>query len=224
MSKYVIIVAGGSGSRFGSALPKQFLPLNGVPVLIRTISRFAEADSSIHVIVVLPNGQIGNWLELCGAQSFFLAHSIVAGGQSRWQSVKNALDSITVSEGDLIAVHDGVRPLVPVSVIAEAFRVAAKNGSAVPCVPVTDTIRQVTDGSSHILPRRSLMAVQTPQVFNAVDLKKAYDAPFNDDFTDDASVMEAAGHKIALTKGDVRNIKITHPDDLKIAEILLKNE
>lgn len=224
MTKYAIIVAGGKGSRFGSDIPKQFLPLNNMPVLMHTINRFAKCNASI--IVVLPEAQIEDWKSLCKENNFTTPHSIVSGGSTRFHSVKNALCTINAEKGDLIAVHDGVRPLVTDEIINEAYDTATIHLSAVPAIDVTDTIRQLEneDGTSKALLRSSLRAVQTPQTFEATLLINAYNAPFTDAFTDDASVVEAAGHIITLTHGSPRNIKITHSIDLLIAEELLKNE
>lgn len=224
MTKYAIIVAGGKGTRFGSDMPKQFLLLNNTPLLMHTINRFAQCDCNI--IVVLPEAQIDLWKQLCSQHSFTTSHTIVAGGSTRFHSVKNAIDTITPAENDLIAVHDGVRPLVNKCIIDEAFCVAVSHGSAVPAIEVTDSIRQLNgdNDSSQALLRSSLRAVQTPQTFQATLLKSAYDTPFSDAFTDDASVVEAAGHSITLTKGSPNNIKITHSIDLLIAEEILKNE
>lgn len=223
MTKYAIIVAGGKGSRFGSDTPKQFLPLNGTPILMHTINRFNECNCKI--IVVLPESQISHWKQLCYKHSFSIPHLIIAGGQTRFHSVKNAIDSITPAECDLIAIHDGVRPLVSKNIIDEAFDIALTKGSAIPAIELTDSIRQLYNNStSKALPRASLRAVQTPQTFQALLIKKAYDTPFSDDFTDDASVVEALGHNITLTNGSPKNIKITHSIDLIIAEEILKNE
>lgn len=224
MTRYTIIVAGGKGSRFGSDIPKQFLPLAGMPVLMHTINRFAECNT--HIVVVLPKTQITDWETLCREHSFTTPHATVSGGNTRFASVKNALDTITPQEGDLIAVHDGVRPLVTREIIEEAFNTALSHGSAIPVVEVTDTTRQLDDNgvTSHALLRASLRAVQTPQIFDALLLKSAYDVPFTEAFTDDASVVETFGHSVTLTHGSPRNIKITHSIDLLIAEELLRNE
>ena len=223
MTKYAIIVAGGKGTRFGSDMPKQFLPLAGIPVLMHTIKRFAECNTEI--IVVLPDAQISDWSALCRTHNFNIKHRIVSGGTSRFGSVKNALDTISPREGDLIAVHDGVRPLVSIETINKAFDTAARNGCAVPATEVTDSTRQLdANGGSHPLLRSSLRAVQTPQTFDAITLKASYNVPFSEEFTDDASVVEKAGHAITLFEGNKSNIKITHSIDLLIAEELLKNE
>ena len=222
MMKHVIIVAGGSGKRFGSQIPKQFLPLSGLPVLMHTIRRFARHASSI--TLALPQSQMYYWKELCGHYSFSIPTRIVAGGDSRFESVKNAISSINIGDNDIIAVHDGVRPLVSDKVITDVFNKATENGSAIPAIHVTDSIRMIdNDGFSHAVDRSRLVAVQTPQAFNARLLKKAYDVPFSTAFTDDASVYEYSGHKIHIVDGDARNIKITHPDDIEIAEKILAN-
>ena len=172
MKKYAVIVAGGSGSRFGSAIPKQFLPMAGMPVLMHTINHFAECGASI--LLVLPSAQQEYWLKLCGEYAFGVAHEVVSGGDSRFASVKNALAAIEAEGGDVVAVHDGVRPLVPDCVINEAFACAAEKGSAVPVVKVSDSIRHINqDGTSCAMKRDELVAVQTPQAFDAVALKAA---------------------------------------------------
>ena len=224
MTKYAIIVAGGKGSRFGSEIPKQFLPLNSKPVLMHTINKFAEHSNVI--IVVLPAAQRNEWENLCKMHKFNIPHTIVTGGNTRFESVKNALDTITVEENDLIAVHDGVRPLVSDEIIENAYTIALAHGSAIPAIETIDTIRQLENAgnTSKVLPRASLRAVQTPQTFKASILKSAYTAEYSNVFTDDASVVETAGYSVTLIKGSPRNIKITHSIDLIIAEELLKNE
>lgn len=223
MRNITVIVAGGSGTRFGAALPKQFLLLAGRPVLMHTIEAFA--DLSDEIVLVLPEAHRPLWHQLCVRHRFTVRHRVVAGGDTRWQSVKNAIETLAVGPGDVIAVQDGVRPLLTASLVERAFVVARKQGSAVPVVPVTDSIRQVEgDGISHIVPRDLLRAVQTPQAFDAVALKAAYDQPYQPVYTDDASVYEMAGYQVTLIEGEIDNIKITHPGDLLIAENLLKHE
>lgn len=224
MKKYAIIVAGGKGTRFGSDIPKQFLPLQGKPVLMHTIQRFSECNA--HIIVALPESQISDWTDLCVKHNFTVPHEVVTGGATRFHSVKNALDKIKVSTNDLIAVHDGVRPLISKNIINDTYQIASEKGCAIPTIDVTDTIRQLNKDniSSNTLLRSSLRAVQTPQTFDATLLKAAYEAPFNEAFTDDASVVEAFGHNVTLTQGSPKNIKITHSIDLIIAEELLRNE
>ena len=223
MKRYAIIVAGGSGSRFGSNTPKQFLPLSGKPVLMHTIDKFA-ALAGVEIIVVLPAAFVGWWHDLCAEYGFATEHRVVVGGTNRFDSVKNAIVTIPVQPGDTIAVHDGVRPLASTELIASAFACAEAKGSAIPVVAVTDSIRRVLDGngSSEPLSRESLRAVQTPQVFDAVALRSAYNAEYSPFYTDDASVLEHNGGVIHMIDGEVTNIKITHPDDLTIAEMLMK--
>ena len=223
MKRYAIIVAGGSGSRFGSNTPKQFLSLSGKPVLMHTIDKFA-ALAGVEIIVVLPAAFVGWWHDLCAEYGFATEHRVVVGGANRFDSVKNAIVTISVQPGDTIAVHDGVRPLASTELIASAFACAEEKGSAIPVVAVTDSIRRVLDGngSSEPLSRESLRAVQTPQVFDAVALRSAYNAEYSPFYTDDASVLEHNGGVIHMIDGEVTNIKITHPDDLTIAEMLMK--
>lgn len=223
MRNITIIVAGGSGTRFGAALPKQFLLLAGRPVLQHTLEAFAKQSSEI--VVVLPEDHQALWHELCRQYGCSVPHRVVSGGDTRWQSVKNALDTLDVNHDDVIAVQDGVRPLLSQRLVERAFAVARQSGSAIPVVAVTDSIRQVEDdGTSHIVPRAMLRAVQTPQVFDAVALKAAYDRPYQAIYTDDASVYELAGHTVTLIEGETTNIKITHPSDLVLAQSLLSHE
>lgn len=223
MKHYAIIVAGGSGTRFGSNIPKQFLPLCGRPVLMHTIERFLLCPDT-EVVVVLPAQQQDYWQELCQQYEFSAPHSVVSGGDSRFQSVKNALLSLTLTDADIVAVHDGVRPLVSTSLILSTYKTAEQCGAAIPATAVTDSVRQIeADGHSVALERASLRAVQTPQTFKAMELLRAYDVPFSPFFTDDASVYEHAGGKVALVEGETTNIKITHPIDITIAEHIINN-
>ena len=227
MKTIAIIVAGGSGTRFGAQMPKQFLELGGKPILMRTIEAFVgnERDCSLDVIVTLPADQFELWQQLCERHSFSVPHHIVAGGDSRWHSVKNALDSIVdAADVDVIAVHDGVRPLVTAALIKRALDTARLHGSAIPVVTLNDSVRQLDGETSHALNRSSLRAVQTPQVFEAGLLMDAYRQPFDALFTDDASVVERMGHSVALVEGDPQNLKITRPMDLALAEYLLNRD
>lgn len=226
MKTIVIIVAGGSGTRFGAQLPKQFLELGGKPVLMRTIEAFGEnRDGSFDVILALPQGQMELWRDLCDRHSFAVPHRVVAGGETRWHSVKNALDNVgDVADVDVIAVHDGVRPLVTADLICRVLDAARRDGAAIPVVPLNDSVRQIDGDASHALDRSSLRAVQTPQVFDARLLVEAYRQPFDATFTDDASVVERAGHQVTLVEGDPQNLKITRPMDLVLAEYLLSRD
>lgn len=227
MKVTALIVAGGSGTRFGAAVPKQFVELCGIPVLMRTMVRFEQSGVCDRIIVVLPEGQIGQWQELCCKHGFDIPHQVVAGGDTRFQSVKNGLAAMTIEPGDLVAVHDGVRPLVLPCDIKAACEAAAKHGSAVPMAqfPYSDSLRQMLpDGITRPIDRGSLRVVLTPQVFAAVALSKAYDVPFDPRFTDDATVFEAAGHTIHAVTGNLENLKITRAEDLARAEEILHRQ
>jgi len=215
---WAIIVAGGTGSRMQTDVPKQFLELCGKPVLMHSIMAFADACEDIQVIVVLPSSQIAYWQELCSRHGFTLPHTIVEGGSTRFHSVKNGL-SLLPDEG-LVAIHDGVRPLVSRQTITGCFREATSYGCAVPVASVMDSVREVSGLTSRMLDRSALRLIQTPQVFDITLLKKAYEQEYTPAFTDDASVFEKAGHTIRLTEGNVENIKITTPNDLVVAEAL----
>lgn len=221
--RYAIIVAGGSGKRFGSEMPKQFLPLDGKPVLMRTIEKFDQAGAAI--VVVLPVEHQEMWMDMCKDGNFAVSHTIADGGKTRFESVKNGIAAIeNLADGNLVAVHDGVRPLASVALINRCYDTAQETGSAIPVVNPSDSIRQVmNDGTSQQLLRSSLRAVQTPQTFKAELLRGAYDVEESPLFTDDASVIEAIGHKVALVEGEIANIKITTPIDMVIATELLKN-
>ena len=224
MRTITIIVAGGSGTRFGAQLPKQFLELAAKPILMRTINAFWEnRDGSFDVIITLPTGQMELWRALCERHGFVVPHRVVPGGETRWHSVKNALDSIgDIADVDVIAVHDGVRPLATANLINRVLDAARRDGAAIPVVPLNDSVRQLDgDGGSHALDRSSLRAVQTPQAFDARLLIDAYRQPFDPTFTDDASVVERYGHQVTLVEGDLQNLKITRPMDLALAEYLL---
>ena len=215
---WAIIVAGGSGSRMQTDVPKQFLELCGKPVLMHSISAFADACEKIQIIVVLPSLQIAYWQELCHRYTFALPHIVAEGGSTRFHSVRNGL-SLLPGEG-LVAIHDGVRPLVSRQTITGCFREAAIRGCAVPVLPVNDSVREVSESTNKMLDRSALRLIQTPQVFDITLLKKAYEQEYSPAFTDDASVFEKAGHAIHLTEGNVENIKITTPNDLLVAEAM----
>lgn len=219
----ILIVAGGRGTRMGGPQPKQFLELAGRPVLMHTLEAFDRWDASARLIVVLPEDQIDTWKRLCEAHVFGRIHRVVAGGETRFHSVRNGLDAVA-SDG-LIAVHDGVRPLVAPSVIAACFAAAADGGAAVPVVPVVESVREVdADGGSRPVDRTRLRVVQTPQVFRADVLRAAYCLPYDPRFTDDASVVEASGVAVRLVPGNRENIKLTTPMDLLLAEQLMRRK
>ena len=219
----ILIVAGGRGTRMGGPQPKQFLELAGRPVLMHTLEAFDRWDASARLIVVLPEDQIDTWKRLCQAHVFGRIHRVVAGGETRFHSVRNGLGA--VASNGLIAVHDGVRPLVAPSVIAACFAAAADGGAAVPVVPVVESVREVdADGGSRPVDRTRLRVVQTPQVFRADVLRAAYCLPYDPRFTDDASVVEASGVAVRLVLGNRENIKLTTPMDLLLAEQLMRRE
>jgi 2-C-methyl-D-erythritol 4-phosphate cytidylyltransferase len=219
--KHLILVAGGSGSRMGSATPKQFLLLGGRPILLRTLEQFFAYDSTINVVIALPEAAIEAWQKIVKTYAISIPHTFVVGGATRFHSVKNALSKI---EGEgLVAVHDGVRPLVSHATIEFCFGEAEKSGAAIPTIPLSDSIRKkVGDGKSVAVNRSDFCAVQTPQVFRLSVLRKAYEQEYCNDFTDDASVVESAGYKVSLVQGNVENIKVTTPADLIFAEAIIK--
>ncbi len=220
-AKTVIIVAGGSGQRMGEQTPKQFLILNNKPVLMHSLEIFKKFDSQIRIILVLPSDHINYWKDLCNQYDFKIKHNIVAGGETRFASVKNGLEIID-DEG-LVAIHDGVRPLVKIKTIQNAFDTAHSFGTAVPVITINESVRELTEKGNQVVDRKKLRLIQTPQVFHVVDIKKAYQQLFQTDFTDDASVYETSGEPIYLTEGHWENIKITRPLDLIIAESILKS-
>lgn len=224
MKKYVIIVAGGKGLRMGGEIPKQFLPIGGKPVLMRTVETFYQTDAETGIVLVLPKEQQDYWKELCRQYDFRISYTLADGGRTRFHSVQNGLQAVPEEGSDvLIAVHDGVRPFVSSQVIQACFDEAARQGSVVPVLDMVDSVRQLSaDGSSMAVDRSRLKLVQTPQTFRADVLKRAYSQDFTELFTDDASVVEASGVSVALVPGNRENIKITTPFDLKIAEALLK--
>ena len=221
LERFVIIVAGGSGQRMGTSVPKQFLLLNGRPLLMHTIDSFSRTSEEIKILLVLPAAQIPYWKELCVQYEFTTPHLIVEGGQSRGESVKNGLNMISAGSG-LVAVHDGVRPLAGIELIRRVFSQAEEKGSAIPCIPVSDSLRQVNGEGSKSVDRTDMVAVQTPQCFRLDILRKAYNQQNFTEFTDDAQLVEAMGEPVYLTEGSSENLKITTPADLLIAEALLK--
>jgi len=222
ISKYVIIVAGGSGSRMQSAVPKQFLLLNGKPVLMHTVEAFFNSASHPQIIIVLPAAYQSYWEQLCTDYDFSIPHQLVKGGETRFHSVKNGLDAIAEDSNVLVAVHDAVRPLPGEAIVNECYKHAAEKGNAITAVKSRDSVRQLKNGVSISLLRDEIFLVQTPQTFQIEQLRKAYNQPFNEGFTDDASVVEAAGFPISIIEGSYRNIKITFPEDIAIAERFLK--
>jgi 2-C-methyl-D-erythritol 4-phosphate cytidylyltransferase len=217
----VIIVAGGTGSRMNSALPKQFLVLCGLPVIMRSIRQFFLFDPAILVVIALPESYKAYWQELCDTYNFGIEHTIATGGKTRFHSVKNALELIP--DNTVVAIHDAVRPLVSQNTIRVAFREALSHGNAIPVVPVAESMRKITGEKSEPVPRDLFRMVQTPQVFQAEAIKKAYASARHEDFTDDATVLEESGETLFLIDGNPENIKITTPPDLLFAEAVLMN-
>ena len=215
----VIIVAGGSGSRAGGARPKQFRFLDGMPVLARTINTFAAALPGAEIVAVLPEQHIGFWKNL-SARFDVAEHKIAAGGAERFHSVRNGLAALTSDPG-LIAVQDGVRPLGSVAMIRRVAEAAAKHGAAIPVVEPVDSFRETDGAASQIIDRRRLRIVQTPQIFRAEVLRRAYESEYRAEFTDDASVVEAVGQAVCLAEGERENLKLTTPGDFVIAEALI---
>lgn len=217
----VIIVAGGKGLRMGGELPKQFIEIGGKPILMHTIDAFFRFDSWIRIILVLPESHREYWQELCTKYNYDVPHVVTTGGETRFHSVKNGL--ALVDDG-LVAVHDGARPFASEDLIGRCFLAARDNAAAIPIVDATDSLRQIQeDGSSKIIDRSKIKLVQTPQVFEVELLKKAYEQEFSNIFTDDASVVETLGQKIKLVQGEITNIKVTTPIDLKIGELIFEN-
>lgn len=213
-----IITVGGIGKRMESELPKQFLLLKGKPVLLHTLERFYEADPTAQIFITLPNDWINYWNELLNQYHCQILHEVIPGGIERYDSIKNALEKST---GTIIAVHDGVRPLVSVKTITNCIDSAAKKGSGIPYLPIKESLRKVTLEKSTALIRSEYVSVQTPQCFSAEIIKKAYQLPYHSAITDDASLVEESGYTIHLVEGNEENIKITTPIDLRIAELLL---
>jgi 2-C-methyl-D-erythritol 4-phosphate cytidylyltransferase len=221
MKKYVIIVAGGKGNRFGSQVPKQFVELCGKPILMWTISAFHDYSSEIDPIVVLPRNQFDFWKELCQKYQFNIPHRLVKGGNERFHSVKNGLK--VIQEHGLVAIHDGVRPLIDQKTIEICYAMAQAEGNAIPTTPLVDSLREISaDGKNTHVDRNNYRLIQTPQVFQTQFILKAYEQEFSQKFTDDGSVFEAIyPNAIKLVEGNRQNIKITTNEDLVYAEAIL---
>jgi len=205
-----------------SDIPKQFLLLKGRPILFYTLEAFSRFDSSLELILVLPKSQIDFWEGLVKDHTFNVPHKIVEGGATRYHSVGNGLEVIPTSSGALVAIHDGVRCLVDDVVLASVSGLAKTKGNATASVPSKDSLRRVTKSGNKSVDRAEYSLIQTPQVFDVSSLKLAFESGYHDHFTDDASVFEYAGHDIFLSEGSYENIKITTPEDLLIAEAILK--
>ena len=219
MQKHAIVVAGGKGVRMGGSLPKQFLLLSGKPLLMHTLEAFYHSDPAIDLILVLPPTHQTYWSNLCKQYEFHLNHRVVSGGITRYESVKNGL--ALLRDDGLVAVHDGVRPFINASLIERCYSAAAQFGAAVPVTVLTESIRRLDGETSFSVLRETYRLVQTPQTFRVELLKQAYHRPYIESFTDDASVVEAAGFKVELVEGSRENIKITTPLDLLLAEQMI---
>ena len=226
---YIIIVAVGKGLRMGSDIPKQFLPIGGKPVLMRTLERFREYSAELQIILVLPEAQQAYWRELCKQYNFPLPlegaggglYQLANGGQTRFHSVQNGLAKVPDDAQGVVGVHDGVRPFPSIEVIKNCYETARTKKAVIPVIPVVETVRHLEGEKSVTVPRGDYRLVQTPQTFDIQLLKAANRQPYNDGFTDDASVVESYGYEITLVEGNRENIKITTPYDLKIAEVLI---
>ena len=218
---YVIIVAGGKGLRMGSDIPKQFLPIGGKPVLMRTLERFREYSPTLQIILVLPKAQQDYWHQLCKDYDFKVEYILADGGETRFHSVQNGLAKIPDDAEGVVGVHDGVRPFPSIDVLRNCYETARTAKAVIPVIPVVETVRHLQGNTSETVPRSDYRLVQTPQTFDIQLLKPANKQPYNDGFTDDASVVEAFGFDITLVEGNRENIKITTPYDLKIAEVLI---
>ena len=224
---YVIIVAGGKGLRMGTDIPKQFLPIGGKPVLMRTLERFREYAADLQIILVLPKAQQDYWKQLCKEYDFRIEYKLTDGGETRFHSVQNGLALVPDDAEGVVGVHDGVRPFPSVEVIRNCYETARTAKAVIPVIPIVETVRHLVSESnvqrSITVPRGDYRLVQTPQTFDIQLLKAANRQPYNDGFTDDASVVEAYGFDITLVEGNRENIKITTPFDMTIAEALLNN-
>jgi len=216
MKKVALIVAGGKGERMNADISKQFLLLNGTPILMHTLKQFYHFEE---IVLVLPPSQFKYWKELCNTYNFRQQHTLVTGGITRFHSVKNGLERI--AENTIVAIHDGVRPLISTSLINDLVAETKSGIGVIPIVPVKDSIRKLEGENSIHVNRSNLFGVQTPQCFFSADIQKAYTQDFSDTFTDDASVFEANGGKINTLLGEEKNLKITTQEDLKIASILI---
>ena len=227
---YIIIVAGGKGLRMGGDIPKQFLPIGGKPILMRTLERFRAYSETLQIILVLPKDQHDYWLQLCKEYDFKVDYQMTDGGETRFHSVQHGLALIPDDAEGVVGVHDGVRPFPSIEVIRKCYETARVKQAVIPVIPVVETLRVIdpigtieTIVPTHTVPRSDYRLVQTPQTFDIQLLKAANRQPYNDNFTDDASVVEAFGQEITLVEGNRENIKITTPYDMIVAEALVQD-
>lgn len=214
----MIIVAGGSGTRMGADLPKQFIELNGLPILMHTLQHLHEMDAAMQLVLVLPEGQMDFWEQLCYKHNWRVPHLLANGGATRFLSVQSGL---ALAEGKLVGVHDGVRPFVSREVVQACFKAAEYNGAAIPVVPIIQSLRKLGNGGSKAADRNEYRAVQTPQCFQTELFKKAFARAEHTDYSDDATVVEASGHPISMVEGNNENIKITSPIDLELGQLII---
>ena len=218
MQKSVIIVAGGQGMRFNQELPKQFFYIRERPLLMHTIDLFHFYDRKMQIIVGIHENFLSHWESVCEQFNFDVKHILTAGGNTRFHTVKNALPS--VNPGNLVGIHDAVRPLLYRKTIDACYEAAENQGASLPCVELHDSVREITSSGSRFVNRDSFRLVQTPQVFQYDILMKGYEQEYSDEFTDDASVVEMAGFPVTMVGGNPENIKITTPEDMLYAEAI----
>jgi len=219
LKKSAIIVAGGTGTRMNTAVPKQFLPVAGKPMVMHSLQAFMDAVPGISLVLALPRNHFDTWRKLCREYAFTAPHELTPGGETRFHSVRNAL---AITGDGLVAVHDGARPLLSGALILRTFMEAERFGNCIPVIPVNESVRKIKGGLNRPVERDTLRIVQTPQVFDSVLLRKAYQQDWQENFTDDATVVESMGGTIHLTEGDPANIKITYRQDVAIAELLFE--
>lgn len=219
MSFSIIITAGGIGKRMGAEIPKQFIRVADLPILMHTIKCFHSFDATSQIIVTLPEDWINYWEDLIKEFEFDISHTVVTGGVERYDSIKNALNHC---QYEIIGVHDGVRPLVSHLTIERCLQLTKEKGSAIPTLPLKESLRKLTDSGSQSVDRKNYLSVQTPQFFQVEMLKNAYKIPFHNGITDDASLVEEAGYSIAITEGNEENIKVTTPIDLQFVQLFIK--
>jgi 2-C-methyl-D-erythritol 4-phosphate cytidylyltransferase len=221
MKKYALIVAGGSGTRMKTSELKQFIPVAGKPLIMHTIECFTKYDPAIPVILVLPGSHHNHWKELCEISGFNTPHLLVEGGKTRFHSVQNGLSFI--QDDGIVFIHDGVRPFVTPETLQRCYETALKTGNAIPVIPVAESIRQIEKTRNFTVNRDHFVLIQTPQTFRISLIKSAYSQDYSPEFTDDASVLEKAGETIHIVDGNRENIKITWPEDIRIASAFLES-
>jgi 2-C-methyl-D-erythritol 4-phosphate cytidylyltransferase len=215
----IIITAGGIGKRMGSSIPKQFIEIANLPLLMHTINCFYSFDSTCQIIVTLPEDWKDFWTELIKKHEFKVPHIVIDGGIERYDSIKNAL---TRCANEIVGVHDGVRPLVNHSTIGRCLKLVKEKGTAIPTLTLKESLRKINEGTTESVERKNYLSVQTPQFFTKKIIEKAYNIPFHSAITDDASLVEEAGFKIEITEGNEENIKVTTPFDLQIINLFIK--